>query len=58
MITKQEIKTEALGWLELTEDPVKPTWAGLWRAIKRGAPGVIFIVMFFVVGMTIRHFFG
>ena len=30
-------KTEALGWVELSEDPVPITWAGCKRTLKRAA---------------------
>lgn len=55
-------KHEALGWIELNEDPVPITKAGFVRFIFRLANGVSIIVTIFVIGygakMALEFFHG
>lgn len=47
-------KVEALGWIELTEEPVPITWAGCGRTLKRAALGFLPIAVFFGVMMVLK----
>ena len=47
-------KVEALGWVELSEDPVPITLAGCKRTLKRAALGFLPVAMAFAVGLTLK----
>lgn len=49
-----EAKTEALGWVELNEDPVPITWAGCGRTLKRGALAAIPVATVFAIGFLLK----
>lgn len=52
-------KTEALGWVELSEDPVPITWAGCARTLKRGVIAAIPVAAIFgaAYGMKLLGWF-
>lgn len=51
-------KTEALGWLELTEDPVPVTWAGCKAALIRAALGFVPLAVVFLVLAILKFTVG